>query len=217
VTADILLLLAIKKTTVEFPNFTVFLILKAISFQRRLRGFPTAPATNRRSFWSLGGGAEKAGKENVACEKTACAETKNCSYVPMRWVDTKLRLSNHHRLCLFYRASGGCKITQTPQSDSTSDDDVVQGQFDVCGGVSLRLEYWDTFVIMVQFISCLYMQFKAKIALDVILFFHVHFLVPFLRTCAVFSFPAFSTPALLWRIFPHFHSFISPQNVTAKK
>ena len=36
---------------------------------------------------------------------------------------------------------GGCKITQTPQSDSTSDDDVVQGQFDVCGGVSLRLEY----------------------------------------------------------------------------
>jgi len=35
----------------------------------------------------------------------------------------------------------GYKITQTPQSDSTSDDDVVQGQFDVCGGVSLRLEY----------------------------------------------------------------------------
>jgi len=60
------------------------------------------------------------------------------------------------------------------------------------------------------------MQFKAKIALDVTLFFHVHFLVPLLRTYAAFSFPAFSTAALLWRIFPHFHSFISPQNVIAK-
>jgi len=53
------------------------------------------------------------------------------------------------------------------------------------------------------------MQFKAKIALELMLYFP--------RTYAVFSFPAFSTAALLWRIFPHFHSFISPQNVIAKK